>query len=181
MTHVAHKIESNGFSSGAHDNSPKESYLVFSVNNGFYAAPLLTVREVTEYTHPKKVPHTQDFFLGVTNIRGEIVGVLDLSKRLSGEFCSGERRCMIVVNLENCALAIVVNSVSQVVEISNDEIDKKNPALSTENSYVGIAKIEGDLVTILNLQLTVDEKDFGYMQKLGQNSVSFKTVSNGVA
>jgi purine-binding chemotaxis protein CheW len=152
-------------------NIGKETFLVFSLNNGMYAAPLLAVREVVEFKTPKPIPHTQDFFMGVTNIRGEIVGVLDLSKRLSGEFCSELRKSMLVVNVEECVLAIVVNTVNQVIDLSEFEIDKKNPAHTSENTYTGIAKIDGELVTILDLAKTIHEKDFAQLNifKNGEN------------
>jgi purine-binding chemotaxis protein CheW len=171
----------NNYDVSQQNSASKQTYIVFSLNNGSYAAPLLSVREVVEFKEPKPIPQTQDFFLGVTNIRGEIVGVLDLSKRLAGVFCSEERRSMLVVHVDGCSLAVVVNSVIKVVDLSDEEIDKKNPAQSTENSFEGIARVENELITILNLSQTIQEKDFTQLKKFSSLSSITSQNSSEVA
>jgi purine-binding chemotaxis protein CheW len=162
----------------------KSSYLIFNTGEGLFASPLLSVREVVEFKKPKAVPHTKDFFLGVTNIRGEIVGVLDLARRLSGNFCQAERKSMLVVSIENFSIAIVVDAVCEVVEFSEEEIEKRNPALSTENSFEGIVKVNNELVTILDLAKTIDEKDFALLKASSSANTKvevIQTKQSGVA
>lgn len=62
-------------------NNTGEQYFLFLSNNDLYALPVLIVREIVEYQAITKVPKLNSFVKGVTNIRGNIVAVIDLLDR----------------------------------------------------------------------------------------------------
>ena len=133
------------------------TYLVFSLLGSRYATLLLSVREVVEYKQPKPLPNTNPAFLGVINIRGEIIGVIDLSTRLGGKPVSSQRPSLLVVDTENGAVATLVESVVSVVNIDPKTIDTRSNQNSKGNSVEGIAQLDSELVTIVDLKSIVGQ------------------------
>jgi purine-binding chemotaxis protein CheW len=136
-----------------------EAYLVFRVGQEIYGTPLLAVREVVEFKPPKPLPNTKGYFLGVINIRGEIVGVIDLSERLGSGKISGDRRTFIVVNAAHGAIAATVDEVRSVQRIHQDQIDTQIRIHNQSSYFIGVARLGADLVTLMDLPQVVTEQD----------------------
>jgi purine-binding chemotaxis protein CheW len=128
-------------------------YLIFSIANEMYGTPLLDVREVVEFQQPKPVPNSAPSFLGVINIRGEIVGVIDL--RIKLKFGSGQydKNALMVFNTIAGPLAALVDQIESVLDISSDTINT-NPQIKSfflKEHLLGIAKSKDRLITLLDL------------------------------
>lgn len=67
------------------ENESENKFLVFSVGEELYASPLLSIREVLEFQPPKPMPNMVHYFTGVINVRGAIVGVIDLRTKFGHE------------------------------------------------------------------------------------------------
>ena len=65
------------------DRQDEQEFLLFAVGQIMFGTPLLGVREIVKPQSYKHVPNTSDHFLGVINLRGQIVGVVDFRKKLS--------------------------------------------------------------------------------------------------
>ena len=86
------------------DTESGDRYLVFRLGDEAYATSLLGVREVLEFQTPKPIPNAIAALLGVINIRGQIIGVLDLRLRF-GIPAARDRGSMMVFDLEGDASA----------------------------------------------------------------------------
>lgn len=131
-----------------------ERYILFWVGDELYATPLLDVREVVEYIEPKYVPNTLPYFSGVINIRGGIVGVVDLRKKFAQKTDRLKSTALLVCDTQQGVLSAVVDRVDSVVTIGDQELDR-NPPVVTKISHhylIGIAKIKSKLVTVIQLQ-----------------------------
>ena len=129
-----------------------------------YAVDIHQVREIIRVPQITRVPRTPDFVEGVINLRGNVIPVLDLRKRFGlGEGEDSNDRRIIVVEMGERTIGMIVDAVSEVLRIDESLIDPPSPYIVSVNTlYIeGIARLEPDLVILLNLEkvLTEDEKE----------------------
>ncbi|CUU38056.1 CheW-like domain-containing protein, partial [Armatimonadetes bacterium GXS] len=74
-----------------------EKYLVFQIGNESYAIPLLQVQEIRSFTPVTRVPNAPNYVLGVMNLRGNIIAVLDARTRFAIEPQPDETNTVVVV------------------------------------------------------------------------------------
>ena len=101
------------------------------------------------------MPRVQDYFRGVINLRGEVVPIMSLRKKMGLEddvFTNASR--IIILKLEgNASLGIIVDEVREVVNLSEDEIDKTN-----KGKFInGIGKHEEELISLLEINAIVED------------------------
>lgn len=136
-------------------------FLVFRIGEDHYGSPLLSIREVLEYQKPKPMPNMVKHFSGVVNIRGAIVGVIDLKVKFNYPVNSSSRQAMLLCDTEKGPLAAIVDIVESVILLQEEDFDKQPPVKSiTNQKYIlGVAKNQKHLVTILDLhQLLLEEE-----------------------
>ncbi len=141
-------------------------YLTFLAAQEMYAVNTLSVREIIEYSQVTAVPMMPAFLRGVINLRGSVVPVVDLKARFGrGETVLGSRTCIVILEVakegESQVLGVVVDSVSEVIEILDIDI-KPAPAFGNliRTDFIGgMTKVRGAFVTLLQIEqvLCVDE------------------------
>ncbi len=141
-------------------------YLTFTLENEEYGIGILKVKEIIGMMPVTSVPRTPAFVKGVINLRGKVIPVIDL--RLKFNMASidySERTCIIVVEIdaeaETVLIGIVVDAVSEVLNIKKEEIEE-TPAfginLSTEY-ILGMAKMEGGVKILLNIDKVLSAQE----------------------
>jgi len=128
--------------------------VTFNLGSEEFALDILLVQEINRRVEITKVPKTPEFVEGVINLRGKIVPVLDLRKRfglVGHEFTAQSR--IIVVNIDNRVLGLMVDSVSEVVQIPARTIEPAPPlVVGIDAAYIkGIGKFEDRLLILLDL------------------------------
>lgn len=136
--------------------------VVFKLSNEEFAVEVSSVEAIIKLQAITKVPHAPAHVVGVTNLRGNIVPVIDLKKRLSLPATENSQDTRIIVALlQDSKVGMVVDAVSQVIEIEDSQIEDA-PQISTsiESTYIrGIVKVENLLVIMLDLaKIFSDEK-----------------------
>jgi purine-binding chemotaxis protein CheW len=107
-------------------------YLTFITAAEEYAISIVKVTEIVEYEAVTTVPNTPVWIRGVTNLRGRVVPVVDLAVKF-GLPASGISKfsCIIITEVmfegENLTMGVLADSVSQVIELSADEIEQTPP------------------------------------------------------
>ena len=131
-------------------------FLIFKLGTEEYG---LDIRKVTTIIEKNmsiaRVPHTPEFLIGVINLRGEIIPVMDLRKRFAmPEIDDTDDTRIIIIKIDDVAMGIVVDMVSEVIDLTEDSIEKINRFSSSyTNDYImGAAKLEDRIVTLLNLE-----------------------------
>ncbi len=144
----------------------QNQYLTFMLNREMFALPILCIKEILEYEAPTDIPMMPAFVRGIVNLRGAVVPVIDLSLRFGRD--SGpttKKTCIVIVEIcidqEAHVFGIVVDAVSEVLEIADSEIEAA-PAFggSVRTDFIaGMGKINGRFVIILNVNavLSVDD------------------------
>lgn len=145
-----------------HNNDDSNRYILFWLNDELYGTPLLSAREVVEQQPVKTIPNTTPYFLGVINIRGEIIGLIDLKKRFSLDQQENNNPALIVFESTGGSVAALVDRLEAVVSLNQDDIEENpNIAVKVPMEYlVGIGKFNDRLVTILDLKKILDAEDF---------------------
>lgn len=135
--------------------------VVFKLSNEEFAIEVSSIEAIIKLQAITKVPHAPAHVVGVTNLRGNIVPVIDLKKRLNlpeNEHNADTR--IIVAILQDSKVGMVVDAVSQVIEIDESQIEP-TPQITTsiDSAYIrGIVKVEKLLVILLDLAKIFSEE-----------------------
>jgi purine-binding chemotaxis protein CheW len=141
----------------------EQQLVIFELGEEKFGVNIAAVESIIKMQALTKVPHAPGFVEGVTNLRGVVLPVIDLRRRFGmlTQEATKETR-IVVVNLEGIKVGMVVDSVSEVLTIEDKSVEPTPPMVSTVDSafIVGIAKIEHQLVILLELEkvLSVKEK-----------------------
>lgn len=138
------------------------NFLRFTVGNQNFAVPLLCVKEVIAAPEITRVPKSLPHFLGVTNLRGQIISVIDFRIKLSIEPNSHSEKTVIICHLDSFSnIGIMVDSVDAVIHPKSDEISPAPHIQSdTSNDYIiGVYRNEAKLVLMINIEKMLGESD----------------------
>ena len=147
-------------------------YLTFSLAEEEYGIGILKIREIIGLMSITSVPQTPKFVKGVINLRGKVIPVVDLRLRFGMEEIEyTERTCIIVVEIDNqtgaIQIGIVVDAVSEVLNIKAEEIeDTPTFGAKLDTTYIlGMAKIEGAVKILLDIDLVLTAEEITVIQK----------------
>ena len=143
-------------------NSLEGKYLTFILNNEEYGLEILKVREIIGVMDITPVPQTPSFIKGIINLRGKVIPVVDLRlKFVMPEIEYTKETCIIVVDISNRLMGIIVDTVSEVLDIAAKDIEP-TPSLGSDiktDFILGMGKIKGKVKILLDIDrvLTLDE------------------------
>lgn len=126
----------------------------FKVGEEEFGIDILKVQEINRMLKVTKVPNAPDFVEGVVNLRGRIIPVIDLRKRLSIESKDHDHKTrIVVVDIEGNIIGFIVDEVNEVLRISKDIIENPPELVSRVNSdfITAVAKLEDRIIILLNL------------------------------
>jgi purine-binding chemotaxis protein CheW len=109
-------------------------WVTFQLENETYGINVMQVQEVLRYTEIAPVPGAPDYVLGIINLRGNVVTVIDTRSRFglpAGDVSENSR--IVIIEAEKQVIGIMVDSVAEVVYLRSSEIDAA-PAVGTEES-----------------------------------------------
>jgi purine-binding chemotaxis protein CheW len=140
-------------------------YIVFRLNEEEYGIEIAYAQEILRMPdHLTHLPNMPAYVEGVINIRGKVIPVIDLKKRFDLKTIeeSTERR-LIILNFNNTLLAVVIDDVSEIVNIEEDTIQNVNSIISQlgQNCLAGIGRIEQRLILLLDV-LKLNTEIFAY-------------------
>lgn len=132
--------------------------LTFRVADQEYSLDIMSVREIRGWTRTTPMPHAPDYMRGVINLRGTVLPVMDLARRLnlpSQE--TNERNVIIVVKLNGTLTGLLVDAVSDIVAITEDDLQpppdiSSDPQMSVVRS---LTVIDDQMIRVLDLTAVV--------------------------
>lgn len=134
-------------------------YFTFGIQNESYGIDVLQVREIIRMTSITTVPQMPDYVLGVINLRGRIIPVMDLRLRFGfTNVTNTDHTCIVVVHVrlpdgKTSLMGLVVDNVEEVVSVASSDIEE-TPDFGTGISagcIIGMAKIKGIVKTLLDI------------------------------
>ncbi len=137
-------------------------YLTFVLNHEEYGLEILRVREIIGLMDITPVPQVPHFIKGIINLRGKVIPVVDLRLKFGmPEAEYTKETCTIVVDIENRLMGIVVDTVSEVLDIAAKDIEPTPSLGSTIKTdfILGMGKFKGKVKILLDIDkvLTLDE------------------------
>lgn len=136
--------------------------VTFRLADEVYGINVMLVQEVLRWTEIAPVPGAPDYVLGIINLRGNVVTVIDTRLRLGlppREPDDSSR--IVIIEAERQVVGILVDSVAEVMDLNSSEIDSAPNVGNDESSkYIqGVASRDGDLLILIDLnKLLTDEE-----------------------
>ncbi len=133
-------------------------YLTFRLGGEEYGIDILKVQEIRGYERPTRIANAPEFVRGVINLRGDIVPIVDLRIKFQlGEALYNETTVVIILNVGERVVGVVVDSVSDVLELASDQI-REAPEMSAgvDHSYiVGLGTIDDRMLIMIDIEKLV--------------------------
>lgn len=151
--------------------SPTHQYLSFFLGGEEYATDILSVQEIKGWDTVTRVPYSPDYILGVINLRGAIVPVVDLRVRFGLPNGFDAATVVIVVHVAGTRgeriVGIVVDAVSDVYSVAGDNIQPPPAVMGSVDQMfvVGLASLQEKLVIILDIERLVKASVHGDSQE----------------
>lgn len=148
-------------SSAAKKSSDINRFLAFSLEEENFAIPLLSVKEVIAMPEVTSIPYTPPHFLGIMNLRGQVISVIDLRLKFNMKATSNSETAVIICDLAPLCLGIVVDSVNSVLSLSTEDIAPRPEVESNKKTdyIMGVTRQDKKLVLLLDLAKTLNVED----------------------
>ncbi|MBI2744402.1 MAG: chemotaxis protein CheW [Burkholderiales bacterium] len=149
--------------SGTLAAGPRE-YLTFRLDQEEYGIDILKVQEIRGYEKPTRIANAPEFIKGVVNLRGTIVPIIDM--RLKFNCAKAEYNSftvVIILNLRNRIVGIVVDSVSDVMELAPENL-KAAPDIDSSiesSAVVGLGSVGDRMLILLDIEKLMTSVDMG--------------------
>lgn len=147
---------------GSEQNLREEiQMLTFALEGISYGVDVRQVQEVKNFEGVTPVPYAPAWVKGVTNLRGEVVPVIDLRKRFGmPERKINEMGIMVIVQ-DKHPIGVMVDSVMDVLSVPKKDIELTHESLATSRSeaVLGVAKHDNTLIIMLDLRKIVSKED----------------------
>ena len=147
-----HQVGGDGASLG------EQQFVTFRLGDGEYGVPIAKIQEIDRSSKMTRVPRAAEYMDGITNLRGEVVPVINARKRFNLPAKEADERTrVIIMELGGVKTGLLVDSVREVLNISTKDIAPPPASLSTsiDRQYIsGIGKVDGDkrMIVLLDVE-----------------------------
>jgi purine-binding chemotaxis protein CheW len=152
-------------------NQSAAEFLTFRLGAEEYGIDILRVQEIRSYEEPTRIANSPHFIKGVVNLRGVIVPVVDLRMKLGCQSVVYDGfTVVIVLNVKGRVVGAVVDSVSDVLELSRDQI-KPSPDMnsSVDTAFItGIASVGERMLILMDIESLMGSPDMGLIDSAVQ-------------
>ncbi|MBR1736849.1 MAG: purine-binding chemotaxis protein CheW [Firmicutes bacterium] len=148
------QIETGIDNKPAEEDTTKDKYLTFLIDNEEYGIDICYVIEIIPVAAITWVPETPQFLKGIINLRGSIIPVIDVRLRFhKEEKAYDELTCIIVIEYEDYMVGLLVDTVNEVMLIPEENISMPpNAKLKYQNKFIkNIGKMEDEVQLLLDL------------------------------
>jgi purine-binding chemotaxis protein CheW len=155
------KEDMNTIRDDIEEDTQKGKFLTFSLGKEYYGIDIMYVTEIVGIQAITFVPELPDFIKGIINLRGKIIPVMDARLKFKKEPKEyNDRTCIIVIDVLELSIGIIVDAVSEVLNISDENIVPP-PNLNTGGrKYIkSVGKSEENVTLILDCEKLLDESE----------------------
>jgi purine-binding chemotaxis protein CheW len=148
------------------DAKEEVKMLTFSLDNVFYGVNVNQVREVKNFEGSTPVPYAPHYVIGVTNLRGEVIPVIDLRKRIGLNDKNEKDNNIMMIVQDKHPIGVIVDSVIEVLTLQKKDIQKDPESLIIDRSdgVIGVAKHDNDLIVLLDIMKILTSDNIGNMK-----------------
>ena len=138
-------------------------WVTFKLDNEKYGINVMQVQEVLRYTEIAPVPGAPSYVMGIINLRGNVVTVIDTRTRFGLQETSiSENTRIVIIESEKQVIGILVDSVAEVVYLKTSEIDIA-PNIGTDESakfIQGVSNRNGELLILVDLNKLLSDEEW---------------------
>jgi len=144
-------------------------WVTFKLENEVYGINVMQVQEVLRYTEIAPVPGAPNYVIGIINLRGNVVTVIDTRVRfglMPSEVSENSR--IVIIEAEKQVIGILVDGVAEVVYLRSSEIDMA-PNVGTDESakfIQGVSNREGELLILVDLNKFLSDEEWDELSGL---------------
>lgn len=143
--------------------------VTFRLEDEMYGINVMQVQEVLRVTEIAPVPGAPDYVLGIINLRGNVVTVVDTRERLGlGSKEVDESTRIVIIEADKLVVGILVDAVAEVVDLRTSEIESAPSVGNDESSkYIqGVASRDGDLLILVDLNKLLNDEEWAELGSL---------------
>lgn len=146
----------------------EQQFVRFALNEEEYAVGAISVQEIIRLGKIRSVPHLPNFLKGVINLRGTIIPVIDLKVKF-GMSSDGydDHTCIIVTEFSGGVMGLIVDEVSDVLRLSeNDIAEKPSFGTSVNADFIkGVGNADETMVIILDVEKVLSDREVEIMNE----------------
>lgn len=148
----------------------------FGIGLERFGVDILTVQEIIRSTEVTPVPNSPSFVEGVINLRGDIIPVIDLRKRL-GLYLGdkeGVRNWILILRISDRVVGFIVDSVTEVLKVPEEKIEPPPTIVvaGLENQYIhGVCEIEKKLLIILDFESVLFNEEYYALKDMDYDEI----------
>ncbi len=162
-------------------NFSEKQLVVFDIAKEEFGVDINEVREIIRMENITKIPNTADYIKGVINLRGGIIVVIDLAKKLGLPVRETDKNTrIIVIETKNNTIGMIVDSATEVLRLNNKDI-KPAPTVITkkiQSDYLeGVGVIGERLLILLDLAKVLESKEIANIQSIQESGQTKQAMS----
>jgi len=145
-------------------SSGAREYLTFRLDKEEYGIDILKVQEIRGYEPPTRIAHAPEFIKGVVNLRGTIVPIVDMRIKFNCEHAEYDNfTVVIILNLRERVVGVVVDSVSDVMELASEHIQAAPDIESAIDStcIYGLGSVNDRMLILLDIEKLMSSVEMG--------------------
>lgn len=144
------------------EDTQKGRFLTFALGNEIYGIEIKHVTEIIGIQAITELPELPEYIMGIINLHGKIIPVMDVRLRFKKEFREyNDRTCIIVIDIGDVSIGLIVDSVSEVLSIDEQNIVEP-PRLNNgqQNRYIkNIGKVDNEVKLLLDCEKLLTENE----------------------
>ncbi len=129
-------------------------YIVYRIGDESFASPLLSIKEIVDPLPYCYVPNDHSYFLGLANLRGQIIGVIDLGLRFGmASSVTADAGVLLIFEEDGASLGAMVSAVESAITVDPAEIRSEHAVSSNvpEEAYTGVVLYEERILPVVSL------------------------------
>ena len=151
------------------DNDPVLQWVTFKLEGETYGINVMQVQEVLRYTEIAPVPGAPEYVLGIINLRGNVVTVIDTRHRFGLNTADvSENTRVVIIEADQHVVGIMVDAVAEVVYLNQSEIDNAPNVGNDETSKFiqGVCNKNDELLILIDLNNMLSDEDWADMDTI---------------
>lgn len=137
-------------------------YICFNLGEQEYGVPLLSIKEVIGFPEVTQIPQSPKHFLGIMNLRGNVISVMDLRVKIGLKPTNTEETAVMILDLGSLLLGVVVDKINAVITIDPQDISDKPMMQSTAaTDYIqNVYRNKEQLILLISIEkaLSIEDK-----------------------
>lgn len=150
------------------EDTQKGRFLTFPLGEESYGIEIRYVTEIIGIQPITQIPELPEYIRGIINLRGKIIPVMDARLRFKKAMKEySDRTCVIVIDVRDISIGLIVDSVSEVLSISDEDIVPPPSIQKSNNRYIrGIGKTGSDVKLLLDCDELLNEEEIDGLTSL---------------